>query len=122
MKVSVIIVCFNANHVVSTASQIRATPKLNISSLMAARRTVRFSEPDRGIYNAMNKGISRAAGEFVIFLNADDLFASPDALEVAMSEVKRLPDADVIYGGLHVREQSGTPPSSMTCPNGTKDA
>ncbi len=39
------------------------------------------SEPDRGIYDAMNKGLSLAIGEFVGFLNADDVFAHPGVLK-----------------------------------------
>ncbi|WP_170979182.1 glycosyltransferase family 2 protein [Roseomonas sp. HF4] len=62
------------------------------------------SEPDRGIYDAMNKGIARARGTFVIFLNADDFFAGPHALRDAMAEIDAQPDDDVYYGGLVVRD------------------
>jgi glycosyltransferase len=41
---------------------------------------VLVSEPDRGIYDALNKGIARASGDVVGFLHADDLFAGPEAL------------------------------------------
>ena len=54
-----------------------------------------ISEPDKGIYDAMNKGIRMAEGEWVIFMNAGDVFASDDTLSKVFS-VER--DADVIYG------------------------
>lgn len=60
------------------------------------------SEADRGLYDAMNKGVARASGEFVIFLNADDTFAGPDALRDAMRDIARDPGGDVYYGDLEV--------------------
>ncbi|HYZ30745.1 MAG TPA: glycosyltransferase family 2 protein, partial [Crenalkalicoccus sp.] len=65
---------------------------------------VLVSEPDLGIYDAMNKGLARAGGDLVIFLNADDHFASPSAVETAMAEIARAPDAEVFYGSILVRE------------------
>jgi glycosyltransferase involved in cell wall biosynthesis len=57
------------------------------------------SEPDKGVYDAMNKGILYASGDVVGTLNADDFFASNDILEsVADAFVKN--DADIIYGDL----------------------
>lgn len=50
-------------------------------------------EPDNGIYDAMNKGIERAKGDYIIFMNAGDMFASPDVLETIAKY-----DADFIYG------------------------
>lgn len=43
-----------------------------------------ISEPDRGIYDAMNKGVRMAKGEWVIFLNAGDLFYDSDVLAKAV--------------------------------------
>ena len=54
-----------------------------------------ISEPDKGIYDAMNKGIRMAEGEWVIFMNAGDVFASDDTLSKVFSEER---DSDVIYG------------------------
>jgi hypothetical protein len=60
------------------------------------------SEPDHGLYDAMNKGIAHATGDFIIFLNADDVFTGPNALRDAMREIARQPDGDVYYGALDV--------------------
>ena len=54
------------------------------------------SEPDKGIYDAMNKGISHATGEWINFLNCGDYFCSPTVLE-NMLEIKQA-NTDVIYG------------------------
>lgn len=54
-----------------------------------------ISERDKGIYDAMNKGVALACGEFVIFMNAGDRFYSPNVISQCMAEV----DAeDVVYG------------------------
>lgn len=54
------------------------------------------SEPDNGLYDAMNKGLDRAGGDYVIFLNAGDTFAGSDILAAYASAVA--PDVDIIYG------------------------
>ena len=53
------------------------------------------SEPDQGIYEAMNKGVKMAQGEWVIFMNAGDTFAGDDTLQRVFGNPL---DADVIYG------------------------
>ena len=57
------------------------------------------SERDKGIYDAMNKGIALATGDYLCFLNAGDAFYAPDTLQTivdAIAEEKVLPD--VLYG------------------------
>jgi glycosyltransferase involved in cell wall biosynthesis len=61
-------------------------------------------ESDKGIYDAMNKGVSLASGEYVFFLNAGDKFYSSDTLEKLSSSLK---DGDVIYGNTCLRIKDG---------------
>ena len=52
-------------------------------------------EPDNGIYDAMNKGVARAQGQYIVFINAGDQFASVTTLQ----DVHELCDgADIVYG------------------------
>lgn len=55
-----------------------------------------ISEPDKGIYDAMNKGLKKATSEWVLFLNAGDVFSDEHVLEKIFSQ--KTEDADVIYG------------------------
>lgn len=57
------------------------------------------SEPDKGIYDAMNKGIQASQGEWIIFINAGDFFYSNDALgKIFEDNLSNASDADIIYG------------------------
>ena len=55
------------------------------------------SEPDKGVYNAMNKGLGKAHGEYVNFMNSGDTFHSPDVLEEVDSKIG---DADILFGNV----------------------
>lgn len=57
------------------------------------------SEPDRGIYDAMNKGIRMSTGEIIGTINADDFYAAPDVL-ARVAAVFEDPTIDVCYGDL----------------------
>jgi len=64
-----------------------------------------ISEPDRGIYDAMNKGLGLATGEFVGFLNSDDFLAGPDALQSLVSKLEET-GADCIWGDVvHITDE-----------------
>lgn len=70
------------------------------------------SEPDQGIYDAMNKGLALARGDFVYFLGADDSLIDDEVL----SDVAALLDAapcDFLYGGIEVRFVDGRVASFM---------
>lgn len=55
------------------------------------------SEPDQGMYDAVNKGLKRAAGEIVAYLNADDLYYS-DTVKQAVEFLLAHPSTDLVYG------------------------
>ena len=63
------------------------------------RNTQWVSEPDNGIYDAMNKAVRMVSGEWVIFMNAGDTFYSRDTLSALFSEVST--DAYAPYGVLY---------------------
>jgi len=64
----------------------------------AARLAGWTSEPDGGIAEAFNKGLARAKGDYLMFLNSDDALASPGALSALVEEARRKGWPEVIYG------------------------
>ncbi|TFY92011.1 glycosyltransferase [Pseudomonas kairouanensis] len=56
------------------------------------------SEPDRGIYDAMNKGIALASGDVIGILNSDDFYESPSSLESVAAVFRLKPDDALIFG------------------------
>ena len=58
-----------------------------------------ISEPDNGLYDALNKGISRATGDVVGILNSDDFYTSPTVLEQVAAGFSD--DVDAVYGDIH---------------------
>lgn len=77
------------------------------------------SEPDKGLYDAMNKGLQMATGEYVWFVNAGDEIASPTVIR---DMFKYEPYCDVYYGNTVMTDMEGnvigdrrlTPPDNLT--------
>ena len=70
------------------------------------------SEPDHGIYDAMNKGLTQASGDYVVFMNAGDFFPSTDTLEkiVHQCRLSEYPAAErpgVLYGNTNIVDGEG---------------
>jgi len=56
------------------------------------------SEPDNGIYNAMNKGLRLATGDIIFFLNSDDYLVDPMVISDVVSVFLDNPELDLVYG------------------------
>jgi len=66
-----------------------------LHSLKVEKSIHRLIESDKGIYDAMNKGVAMALGEYVVFINAGDQFHAPDTLKKIH---EKYPNFDVLYG------------------------
>ena len=86
-------------------------------------RVVFKSEPDHGLYDAMNKGIGMATGDYLVFLNAGDVLPSRDTLEMianSVGEGEAYPG--VLYGDTDIVDEAGkflchrrlSPPKRLT--------
>jgi glycosyltransferase involved in cell wall biosynthesis len=114
LRFSIITVCFNAGATIGrTLASVAAQDHGEVEHLIVdggsrddtlavVARGLRHggsmeSGPDTGIYNAMNKGLARATGDVVAFLNADDHYAAPDVLSRVAGALTSS-GADALFG------------------------
>ncbi len=117
MKISVITVSYNSattigDTVRSVASQLHPDIEHLVIDGLSTDDTVKVvestrhqhlvlsSEPDEGIYDAMNKGLTRATGEIIGFLNADDLYADAEVLARVAKAFETDPSIEACFGDL----------------------
>lgn len=65
-----------------------------------------YSEKDKGIYDAMNKGFQKASGDILMLINSDDLFSRPDAVNLVVKEFESHPEIDGVYADLYYVSQN----------------
>ena len=65
-----------------------------------------YSEPDEGMWEGMDKGLKKANGKYICFLNSDDYYQSNDILEKAIRKLEET-GADYLYGDLNVTKKEG---------------
>jgi len=66
-----------------------------------------ISEPDKGLYDAMNKGIDAASGDYLIFLNAGDTFHGESTLREVAQMIKENGRPEIIYGETAIVNSNG---------------
>lgn len=116
MKISVVTVGYNAEKTLgrtldSVAQQIypnvehilidggSTDASMDVAKKSGAHLAKLLSEPDKGIYDAMNKGLALATGDVVAFLNADDFYASDDTLS-QVAQVMVSNQLDILAGNV----------------------
>ena len=122
--ITIITICYNAQATISrTLESIQAQTyteleylvidgaskdaTLELVSQLAPRAQV-FSERDHGLYDAMNKGLKRATGDYVWYINAGDALPSPTTVEELVADAfagGQMPD--VIYGDTRLIDSEG---------------
>ncbi|MCB5189967.1 glycosyltransferase [Methylobacillus arboreus] len=123
MKISIVTVCYNSaatisdtiasvksqqyrdrEHIIIDGASTDGTLELVKSATSVSQY---ISEPDQGIYDAMNKGLRRVTGDVVGFLNADDFYADETVLG-QVAEVFKDPTVQACYADLLYIDQDDT--------------
>lgn len=123
MKISIITVCKNAiDTIEDTLSSLYEQSYKNIEHIVIDgvstdgtlellskykdKISILVSEPDTGIYNAMNKGIKLATGDIVYFLNATDSLYDKNVFEKVVNEFETHPDLELLWGDVQFVENN----------------
>jgi len=115
MKISIITVCYDSAATIrdtfgSVSSQTyhnieyivvdggSADSTLEIAAKYSSIISRLISEPDNGLYDAMNKGIQAATGDVIGILNSDDLYESNTVISDVAASFAASPDSDIVFG------------------------
>lgn len=126
LRISIITVCYNAEQWIrqSIESVIRQNYKhieyivIDGDSQDATKQIIKeysgkisqfTSEPDHGIFEAMNKGVRLATGDYLYFLGADDYLIDSQVMENAAAYLGDHPESDYLYGNIEMRSRPRPP-------------
>lgn len=125
MKISIITVCYNSEKTIrDTIESVLTQDYTNIEYIIVDggssdgtldvineykdRIDSIVSEPDNGIYDAMNKGIQSATGDVIGILNSDDFYANPNVISEVVNQFISNPDLSMVFGDIVFVEPSNT--------------
>lgn len=117
MKISIITVCYNSSHVLETAIQSvvgqthsdieyiiidggSSDDTVSILQSFGEKITHFVSEPDKGIYDAMNKGLALATGDVIGILNSDDFYPYANVIADVALALADNPNVDMVLGNV----------------------
>jgi len=119
MKITIITVCYNTSktikdtiksvinqsykdieYIIIDGGSIDGTKEI-IEQYKKIFPIIFISEKDNGIYDAMNKGVDLATGDYINFMNADDYFFSETVIEEVLPFLEK--QYDIVYGNMEVR-------------------
>lgn len=120
MKISIITVCFNSEKTIEdTLKSVQSQTYPNIEYIVIDGNSkdctneivskykdvvsIHISEPDKGLYDAMNKGIALATGDLIGVLNSDDIFADENIVQKLADSIG---DHDGVYGDVGFYSES----------------
>ncbi|MEC5166460.1 glycosyltransferase involved in cell wall biosynthesis [Flavobacterium sp. PL11] len=128
MKISIITVCYNSSKTLrDTIESVLKQTYSNIEYIIIDgnskdntieiikeyeqifnERMIWISEPDKGLYDAMNKGIQMATGDVIGLINSDDLFCDYNAIQKVMQLFYNKKTLDSVYADLYYVSQNNT--------------
>ncbi|MFK7813540.1 MAG: glycosyltransferase family 2 protein [Maribacter sp.] len=139
MKVSIITVCYNSFETLeSTILSVRNQTYGDIEYIIVDGASTDgtldiikkyetvvskwVTEPDQGLYDAMNKGIAMATGEIIALINSDDLFCDNNAINKVVNIFNEKPNLDSVYADLYYVAQDDINKIVRTWKTGQKRA
>jgi glycosyltransferase len=125
LKVSIVTACWNSSSsIISAINSVNIQSYPNIEHVFidgvssdntvdiikssSIRKNILISEKDKGIYDALNKGISVASGDIIGFVHSDDFLAHEEIIERVVNHFSNSYSPDIVYGDLQYVSKDNT--------------